>query len=89
MSRRGLRIGFCCRWLSALSLLTALIIVNGPAPAAPQDFIHAEGTHLVDGNGARFAIKGINLGNWLVPEGYMFGFKRAEPPARSPMSSKP
>jgi hypothetical protein len=80
MSRRGLRIGFCCRWLSALSLLSALIIVNEPAPAAPQDFIHAEGTHLVDGNGARFAIKGINLGNWLVPEGYMFGFKRARAP---------
>ena len=55
--------------------------MSGPAAAAPGDFIHADGTHLVDGNGSRFAIKGINLGNWLVPEGYMFNFKRARSPS--------
>ncbi len=53
---------------------------NGSALAAPADFIHADGTRLVDGNGANFAIKGINLGNWLVPEGYMFKFKHALSP---------
>ena len=29
----------------------------------------------VDGHGDRFSVKGINLGNWLVPEGYMFKFE--------------
>jgi endoglucanase len=53
---------------------------NGIARAATADFIHAEGTRLVDGNGENFAIKGINLGNWLVPEGYMFKFKHALSP---------
>jgi hypothetical protein len=77
MSSRGLRVWLWSCQLSTLLLATALIIVNGSATAAPGDFIRAEGTHLVDGNGARFAIKGINLGNWLVPEGYMFKFKRA------------
>jgi endoglucanase len=51
------------------------------ANAATTDFIHAEGARLVDGNGENFAIKGINLGNWLVPEGYMFKFKHALSPS--------
>ncbi len=53
---------------------------GAPAAAAPADFIHADGTRLVDGHGDRFAVKGINLGNWLVPEGYMFKFERARAP---------
>jgi endoglucanase len=48
--------------------------------AAPTDFIHADGTRLVDGHGDNFAVRGINLGNWLVPEGYMFKFKHALSP---------
>jgi endoglucanase len=53
---------------------------SGSASAAPADFIHADGTRLVDGGGGEFAVKGINLGNWLVPEGYMFKFKHALSP---------
>ncbi len=53
---------------------------NGSARAAPADFIHADGARLVDGHGDNFAVKGINLGNWLVPEGYMFKFKHALSP---------
>ena len=39
-------------------------------------FIRVSGTKLVDGNGAEFRIRGTNLGNWLNPEGYMFGFSK-------------
>jgi endoglucanase len=53
---------------------------HGFARAEPRDFIHADGTRLVDGSGNQFDIKGINLGNWLVPEGYMFKFKHALSP---------
>jgi endoglucanase len=60
-------------------LALMLLAGNGAAVAAP-DFIHADGKRLVDGHGDRFAVKGINLGNWLVPEGYMFKFKRALAP---------
>lgn len=38
------------------------------------DFIRVCGTDLVDGSGRKFEIRGTNLGNWLNPEGYMFGF---------------
>ena len=57
------------------------IIPEYSAVAAPPNFIHAEGTHLADAQGERFAVKGINLGNWLVPEGYMFKFMRKRAPS--------
>jgi hypothetical protein len=43
-------------------------------------FIHTSGTNLVDGNGGKFFIRGTNLGNWLNPEGYMFGFRKCNSP---------
>lgn len=58
-----------------------LLVLNASAIAAAPDFIRAEGTRLVDAAGERFTVKGINLGNWLVPEGYMFKFMRARAPA--------
>jgi len=64
----------------ALVCAISLIIWNGSGVAAARNFIHAEGTHLVDVHGDRFAVKGINLGNWLVPEGYMFKFMHARAP---------
>jgi hypothetical protein len=69
-----------CALVAALALIVALA-GGGIGRADPADFIHAEGTRLVDGHGEDFAVKGINLGNWLLPEGYMFKFKRALSPA--------
>ena len=43
-------------------------------------FIHTSGANLVDGNGEKFFIRGTNLGNWLNPEGYMFGFRKCNSP---------
>jgi endoglucanase len=63
-------------------LLLAIFVASEAAPgrAASGDFVHADGTRLIDGRGDRFDIKGINLGNWLVPEGYMFKFERSRAP---------
>jgi endoglucanase len=72
------------RWLARcvqLGLMLALFLANGGNAATLGDFIRADGKLLVGGNGERFAIKGINLGNWLVPEGYMFKFSRARAPS--------
>jgi endoglucanase len=70
---------FCLRLCAAVLAMTFLA-GSGIGRAAPADFIHAEGRRLVDGRGETFAVKGINLGNWLVPEGYMFKFTRARSP---------
>src|ERR1700733_7850003 len=72
------------RWLARcvqLGLMLALFLANGGNAATLGDFIRADGKLLVGGNGERFAIKGINLGTWLVPEGYMFKFSRARAPS--------
>ncbi|MFM9726300.1 hypothetical protein ACKI1L_37885, partial [Streptomyces scabiei] len=39
-----------------------------------------KGKEIIGLDGKPFLIKGINLGNWLVPEGYMFKFKEATSP---------
>lgn len=45
-----------------------------------QRFFTTSGKQIIDLNGKQFQIKGTNLGNWLVPEGYMFGFENASSP---------
>lgn len=50
--------------------------------AAPEEvkFIQVKGPDLVKPDGSKFFIVGTNLGNWLNPEGYMFGFQRMNAP---------
>ena len=42
----------------------------------PAGFVTIQGTDLIKPDGEKLFIKGTNLGNWLNPEGYMFGFGR-------------
>ena len=44
------------------------------------NFIRVDGPDLVLPDGSKFFIQGTNLGNWMNPEGYMFGFGRASSP---------
>lgn len=43
-------------------------------------FVHVDGQNLVKPDGENLKIVGTNLGNWLNPEGYMFGFSRTNAP---------
>lgn len=59
--------------------ILASVALSGCVPHAdvtPEDFIRIDGTDLVAPDGSGFFIKGTNLGNWLNPEGYMFGFSK-------------
>lgn len=40
------------------------------------NFVRVDGKDLVQPNGKKLDIVGTNLGNWLNPEGYMFGFSK-------------
>jgi len=43
-------------------------------------FVTRQGKELLSPDGQLLLLKGINLGNWLLPEGYMFKFKTANSP---------
>lgn len=59
-------------------LLTALLMLS-IKPIFPQTagFVKTEGQFLIEPGGNKVILRGINLGNWLNPEGYMFHFKDA------------
>jgi endoglucanase len=43
-------------------------------------FLRVEGKNILDPDGQPLLLKGIGIGNWLLPEGYMWGFRRASSP---------
>ncbi len=43
-------------------------------------FVTVEGQHILGPDGQPLLLKGIGIGNWLLPEGYMWGFRRAGSP---------
>ena len=66
--------------LAAVSASAAEAAVTAADPSHATGFVHTSGRHFVGPDGTPFAIRGINLGNWLVPEGYMFKFRRMHAP---------
>lgn len=60
-------------------LLLIIFFFGGSSPAQTK-FINTRGIDIIGIDGNPFYIKGTNLGNWLVPEGYMFKFKKANAP---------
>lgn len=62
-------------------LLAVWMVVMLALPAfAESKLVRTEGKHFVAPDGSTLAIKGISLGNWLMPEGYMFKFEVAKSP---------
>ena len=48
-------------------------------------YLHTQGRKIVDGNNEEIILKGWGLGNWLLPEGYMWladGGRRFDRPRR-------
>ncbi len=39
-----------------------------------MSFVHTRGRDIVDGAGRPLLLRGVGLGNWLLPEGYMWKF---------------
>lgn len=54
-----------------ISLLLILILL-GNMNIFAQKMLRADGKKIVDGTGKEIILRGIGLGGWLVPEGYMF-----------------
>src|SRR5215467_3404352 len=50
------------------------------AISAQNRFVRTQGKEMVTPDGRPLLLKGIGLGNWLLPEGYMFKFKTTNSP---------
>lgn len=65
-----------------ITSLLAVIVAVGCATTSqePQltinDFVRVEGHNLIEPSGEVLFIRGTNLGNWINPEGYMFGLRK-------------
>ena len=66
--------------MAAVSIACAFGYGDAAAKTPAGEFIRVEGENLVKPDGSKLFITGTNLGNWLNPEGYMFGFKRMNAP---------
>lgn len=64
-----------------MRLLLALWLAMLALPAfAESRLVQTEGKNFIAPDGSVLHIKGISLGNWLMPEGYMFKFEVAKSP---------
>lgn len=70
---------FIASFIAILFPLICTLFVNAQARS---EFMSTQKTNFVSANGEILSLKGINLGNWLLPEGYMFGFKKTNSPQR-------
>src|SRR5215203_5218956 len=66
----------------ACLLLLVLLAMSGRVAHAATRFVRFHGKRLVAPDGRPLLLKGINLGHWLQPEGYMLGFEGRAASAR-------
>ncbi|WP_236250391.1 carbohydrate-binding protein [Microbulbifer sp. ALW1] len=57
--------------LGSLLILLVLLSSFTAADKAQAQYVHTDGTQIVDGDGNPIHLNGINLGNWLLWEGYL------------------
>lgn len=65
--------------LKLFLLGTLIVLISCASMSRAQTisgFVQVEGKRIVDGSGKDVFLRGTNLGNWLVPEGYMFMLDR-------------
>ena len=73
MMWRGKKEELCC-------IVLLVTVFAWTSTHAQSRFIATRGNEIVSPNGKPLVLKGINLGNWLLPEGYMFKFKTTNSP---------
>jgi endoglucanase len=59
--------------MKKLAALLLFVFFTTCIPA--QGFLHTRGYDIVDEKGNKVFLKGVGLGNWMLPEGYMWKFQ--------------
>jgi len=68
--------------MKRIAIICSLLLLFCTATLHAQNnkFVSVQGKDIIGADGKPLLIKGTNLGNWLVPEGYMFKFKNTNSP---------
>jgi len=64
-------------YMKKLILLLSILFAINLFSQGGNTFFSVKGSKIISPDGKEVLLKGINLGNWLVPEGYMFKFDKA------------
>jgi len=68
--------------MKSWKILLTVWLLTLPLAARP-DWVRRQGTRLVQASSGQVVrLRGMCLGNWWVPEGYMFGFEKATSPTQ-------
>lgn len=62
--------------------LICMLLLPSLLLAQTREFVGVKGKDIISPDGKPLHLRGVNLGNWLVPEGYMFKFSNASSPRR-------
>src|SRR5438876_5297760 len=72
----------CRKRKIAVAIIVVFLLLFGAESTfhAQAKFVTTRGKEFIAPSGRPLLLRGINLGNWLMPEGYMFKFKAANSP---------
>ncbi len=59
-----------------------LICIAISCQQVERKYVYVEGKDMYSPEGERLHLKGVNLGNWLLPEGYMFKLRNCNSPRK-------
>jgi len=64
------------KFSAVIHVIVALLFLGVIAPPSLQakGFLHTQNQNMVDESGQKILLRGVGLGNWLLPEGYMWRF---------------
>ena len=71
---RGEGVSLNAHWKVILSALLICCLAS-PRIAHAAGFLHTHGEDIVDDTGQKVMLRSVGLGNWLLPEGYMWQFR--------------
>lgn len=61
--------------VGCLAIAAAFALLQLSSSAAPiQSFLHTRGQDIVNDRDEKIMLRGVGLGNWMLPEGYMWKF---------------
>lgn len=59
-----------------------LILLAASCQKEEKEYVYVDGKEIFSPQGEQLHLKGVNLGNWLLPEGYMFKMRNCNSPRK-------